>query len=133
MTRTSNYYWFFQHWGSWIVMTSKCVLQLGAFGDDNRAGIDRTLHRISCMRNRDGRIIGLTCRAGRAVPGSASMAADLIASGRSILFMVRCLPRCSLPECIQCLFCLCRDGTETQRPCKSKSKTVRCTGQKQVQ
>ncbi|EIE21813.1 hypothetical protein COCSUDRAFT_53863 [Coccomyxa subellipsoidea C-169] len=65
------------------------ISKLGAFGDDNRAGIDRTLHRISCMRNRDGRIIGLTCRAGRAVPGSADMAADLIASGRSILFMGR--------------------------------------------
>ncbi|CAL8471648.1 g11190 [Coccomyxa elongata] len=65
------------------------IEKLGAFGDDNRAGIDRTLHRISCMRNRDGRIIGLTCRAGRAIPGSASMAADLIASGRSILFMGR--------------------------------------------
>lgn len=69
------------------------LLQLGAFGDDNRAGIDRTLHRISCMRNRDGRIIGLTCRAGRAIPGSAIMAADLIASGRSILFMVWLLPQ----------------------------------------
>ena len=65
--------------------------QLGDFGDDNRAGIDRTLHRISCMRNRDGRIVGLTCRAGRAVPGSAAMAADLVASGKSILFMVRCV------------------------------------------
>ncbi len=64
-------------------------VQLGDFGDDNRAGIDRTLHRISCMRNRDGRIVGLTCRAGRAVPGSAAMAADLVASGKSILFMVR--------------------------------------------
>lgn len=63
--------------------------QVGDFGDDNRAGVDRTLHRISCMRNRDGRIIGLTCRAGRAVAGSAAMAADLVASGRSILFMVR--------------------------------------------
>ena len=41
------------------------------------------------MRNRDGRIVGLTCRAGRAVPGSAAMAADLVASGKSILFMVR--------------------------------------------
>ena len=63
-------------------------MQLGDFGDDNRAGIDRTLHRISCMRNRDGRIVGLTCRAGRAVLGSAAMAADLVASGSSILFMV---------------------------------------------
>ena len=67
-------------------------MQLGDFGDDNRAGIDRTLHRISCMRNRDGRIVGLTCRAGRAVLGSAAMAADLVASGSSILFMVCAAP-----------------------------------------
>jgi hypothetical protein len=40
------------------------------------------------MRNRDGRIVGLTCRAGRAVPGSAAMATDLLASNRSILFLV---------------------------------------------
>lgn len=73
-------------------------VQLGAFGDDNRAGIDRTLHRISCMRNRDGRIIGLTCRAGRSVPGSAAMAADLIASGRSILFMVHSRHSRAFPE-----------------------------------
>ncbi|CAK0785286.1 hypothetical protein CVIRNUC_008492 [Coccomyxa viridis] len=65
------------------------ISKLGDFGDDNRAGIDRTLHRISCMRNRDGRIVGLTCRAGRAVLGSAAMAADLVASGSSILFMGR--------------------------------------------
>lgn len=44
------------------------------------------------MRNRDNRIVGLTCRAGRAVLGSAAMAADLVASGRSILFMVRVFP-----------------------------------------
>ena len=68
-------------------------MQLGDFGDDNRAGINRTLHRISCMRNRDGRIVGLTCRAGRAVLGSAAMAADLVASGSSILFMVGAAPQ----------------------------------------
>ena len=40
------------------------------FGDDNRAGIERTLHRISAIRNRKGRIVGLTCRVGRAVFGT---------------------------------------------------------------
>ncbi|HEY7293494.1 MAG TPA: AAA family ATPase, partial [Dehalococcoidia bacterium] len=41
--------------------------RIGEFGDDNRAGIERTLHRISCIRNRSGRVVGLTCRVGRAV------------------------------------------------------------------
>ena len=45
------------------------------------------------MRNRDGRIVGLTCRAGRAVLGSAAMAAALVASGSSILFMVGAVPK----------------------------------------
>ena len=63
--------------------------QIGEFGGDNRAGINRSLHRISCMRNRDGQIVGLTCRAGRAVPGSASMAADVVLSGNSILLLGR--------------------------------------------
>lgn len=67
---------------------SSCA-QLGEFGGDNRAGIDRTLHRISCLRNRDGRVIGLTCRAGRAVCGSAALAADIVAQGRSLLLLVR--------------------------------------------
>ena len=43
------------------------VARIEEFGDDNRAGIERTLHRISCIRNRRGRIVGLTCRVGRAV------------------------------------------------------------------
>ena len=63
--------------------------QVGEFGGDNRAGINRSLHRISCMRNRDGQIVGLTCRVGRAVPGSASMAADVVLSGNSILLLGR--------------------------------------------
>ncbi len=58
-----------------------CGRQVGEFGGDNRAGIDRTLHRISCMRNRTGRIIGLTCRVGRAIKGSAQMVRDLVLSG----------------------------------------------------
>jgi hypothetical protein len=59
-------------------------VQLGEFGGDNRAGVDRTLHRISCMRNRSGRVIGLTCRVGRAIPGSAKMVEDLVLSGASV-------------------------------------------------
>ncbi|KAG2434063.1 hypothetical protein HXX76_007791 [Chlamydomonas incerta] len=65
------------------------VRQVGEFGGDNRAGIDRTLHRISCMRNRTGRIIGLTCRVGRAIKGSAQMVRDLVLSGASILLLGR--------------------------------------------
>ncbi|DBB09376.1 TPA: hypothetical protein ACH3X3_007951 [Trebouxia sp. C0006] len=59
------------------------------FGGDNRAGIDRCLHRISCIRNRDGQIVGLTCRVGRAIAGSANMAADVVLSGKSILLLGR--------------------------------------------
>src|SRR5439155_9784936 len=44
--------------------------RVGAFGDDNRAGIERTLHRISAIRNRGGRVVGLTLRVGRAVTGT---------------------------------------------------------------
>ncbi len=62
---------------------------MGTFGGDNRAGIDRTLHRISALRNRAGRVVGLTCRVGRAVPGSAALAEDLIRAGASILFLGR--------------------------------------------
>lgn len=47
-----------------------CIKKLGNFSGDNRAGIERTLHRISCVRNRDGSIIGLTCRVGRAIFGT---------------------------------------------------------------
>ena len=65
------------------------VAQVSEFGDDNRAGIERTLHRISAIRNRRGRIIGLTCRVGRAVTGSAGVIRDLIESGRSILLLGR--------------------------------------------
>ena len=46
------------------------VEHIGSFGDDNRAGIERTLHRISAIRNRNGKIVGLTCRIGRAVYGT---------------------------------------------------------------
>jgi len=61
----------------------------GDFGGDNRAGIDKTLHRISCIRNRAGKVVGLTCRAGRAIEGSAAMVADLATAGKSILLLGR--------------------------------------------
>jgi stage III sporulation protein SpoIIIAA len=65
------------------------VDHIGSFGDDNRAGIERTLHRISAIRNRSGKIVGLTCRIGRAVFGTIEIVADLVESGRSILIMGR--------------------------------------------
>src|SRR5215218_4040992 len=65
------------------------VSRIGAFGDDNRAGIERTLHRISAIRNRRGRIIGLTCRVGRAVFGTIAIIEDLVQSGKSILVLGR--------------------------------------------
>ncbi|MBX3071738.1 MAG: AAA family ATPase [Thermomicrobiales bacterium] len=63
--------------------------RIGSFGDDNRAGIERTLHRISAIRNRSGEIVGLTCRVGRAVYGTISIIRDLIESGESILLVGR--------------------------------------------
>jgi len=63
--------------------------RVSSFGDDNRAGIERTLHRISAIRNRKGRIVGLTCRVGRAVYGTIKVIEDLIQSGRSVLLLGR--------------------------------------------
>src|SRR3984885_4143843 len=60
---------------------------VGQFTSDNRAGIERTLHRISAIRNRSDRIIGLTCRVGRAVTGTINVIRDLVESGKSILFL----------------------------------------------
>lgn len=65
------------------------VSRIGMFGDDNRAGIPRTLHRISAIRNRQGKIIGLTCRVGRAVVGTIAIIQDLVESGKSILLLGR--------------------------------------------
>ncbi len=59
------------------------------FGEDNRAGIPRTLHRVSAIRNRRGSIVGLTCRVGRSVTGSAAVIQDLAEDGRSILLLGR--------------------------------------------
>ncbi len=65
------------------------VDHIGTFGDDNRAGIERTLHRISAIRNRNGKIVGLTCRIGRAVFGTIEIIEDFVESGKSILIMGR--------------------------------------------
>ncbi|NLS79795.1 MAG: AAA family ATPase, partial [Chloroflexi bacterium] len=65
------------------------VSRIGDFGDDNRAGIERTLHRISALRNRKGRIVGLTLRVGRAVYGTIDIIQDIIESGQSVLFLGR--------------------------------------------
>ncbi|TAF22024.1 MAG: AAA family ATPase, partial [Nostocales cyanobacterium] len=66
-----------------------CIQRVGTFGGDNRAGIEQTLHRISAIRNRNGKIIGLTCRVGRAVFGTIGMIRDLVETGRSILMLGR--------------------------------------------
>ncbi len=65
------------------------IEQIGAFGEDNRAGIERTLHRISAMRNRKGQVIGVTCRVGRAVYGTIEIIADIVTGGSSILLVGR--------------------------------------------
>lgn len=61
--------------------------QLGEFGTDNRAGIERTLHRISAIRNRHSKIVGLTCRVGRALEGTIDIIDDIVRSGQSILIL----------------------------------------------
>ncbi|KAG6511117.1 hypothetical protein ZIOFF_029171 [Zingiber officinale] len=79
--------------GDWIMSEQfvsvedlhQAISKVGDFSDDNRSGIDRSLHRISAIRNRKMQIIGLTCRVGRAVAGSAEMIRDLVEGGGSIL------------------------------------------------
>ncbi|MEO1403343.1 MAG: R3H domain-containing nucleic acid-binding protein [Cyanobacteria bacterium J06635_1] len=66
-----------------------CTERVGDFGGDNRAGIEKTLHRISAMRNRSGEVIGLTCRVGRAIFGTIGMIRDLVETGQSILLLGR--------------------------------------------
>ena len=65
------------------------VSRVGIFSGDNRAGIERTLHRISAIRNRQGHIVGLTCRVGRAVFGTIKIIEDLIQSGKSVMLLGR--------------------------------------------
>ena len=63
------------------------IQRIGQFMGDNRAGIERTLHRISGIRNRQGKIIGLTCRVGRAVYGTVDIVRDILESGQSLLLL----------------------------------------------
>jgi stage III sporulation protein SpoIIIAA len=65
------------------------ISRISEFTGDNRAGIERTLHRISAIRNRQGKVIGLTCRVGRAVYGVIDIVEDIIKSGQSILLLGR--------------------------------------------
>jgi stage III sporulation protein SpoIIIAA len=65
------------------------ITRIGAFGEDNRAGIERTLHRISAIRNRAGLIVGLTLRFGRAIYGTIAIIQDIVESGKSILLLGR--------------------------------------------
>lgn len=65
------------------------VSRIGSFSGDNRAGIERTLHRISAIRNREGRIVGLTCRVGRAIFGTVRIIQDLVESGKNVLLLGR--------------------------------------------
>ncbi len=61
--------------------------KISDFNTDNRAGLERTLHRISAIRNRHGKIIGLTCRVGRAIQGTLDFIQDVIESGKNVLFL----------------------------------------------
>src|SRR5213082_3732383 len=63
--------------------------RVASFGDDNRAGIERTLHRISAIRNRSGQIVGLTCRVGRAITGTIDIIKNMVIGGKSILLLGR--------------------------------------------
>ncbi len=63
------------------------VAEIGDFDEDNRAGIERSLHRISAIRNRRGKIVGLTVRIGRAVYGTIDIIGDLIEAGQSVLIV----------------------------------------------
>jgi stage III sporulation protein SpoIIIAA len=65
------------------------VGRIGEFDADNRAGLERTLHRIAAIRNRRGHIVGLTCRIGRAVYGTTDIIQDLIEGGKSLLLLGR--------------------------------------------
>eukprot|EP00980_Cylindrotheca_fusiformis_P002357 scaffold543_cov119-Cylindrotheca_fusiformis.AAC.24 len=68
---------------------NQVVAMVGNFGDDNRAGMDKQLHRISAVRNRKAEIVGLTLRVGRHIEGNADIIRDLLYhdASASILFM----------------------------------------------
>jgi len=76
---------------SWVTRSELDAIEtrLGEFGDDNRAGLPATLHRISAMRNRRGAVVGLTMRVGRSVSGIVDILRDIIESGQSVLLMGR--------------------------------------------
>nr|BCG67750.1 conserved protein [Haptophyceae sp. NIES-3900] len=63
------------------------IKRVGNFSGDNRAGIEQTLHRISSIRNREGSVVGLTSRVGRAIFGTISLIRDLLERGTSILVL----------------------------------------------
>src|SRR5690606_25763285 len=63
--------------------------RIGEFTEDNRAGIERTLHRISAIRNRKGAVVGLTLRVGRAIFGTIDILRDLLENGRNLLLLGR--------------------------------------------
>jgi stage III sporulation protein SpoIIIAA len=65
------------------------IHRVGSFTQDNRAGVERTLHRISAIRNRRDIIVGLTCRVGRAVFGTVDVLRDVVESGKSLLLLGR--------------------------------------------
>ncbi|WJX21443.1 ribonucleotide reductase (RNR) inhibitor [Trifolium repens] len=79
--------------GDWVISQrpinhtdlQHAISKVGEFSDDNRSGIDSSLHRISAIQNRQKQIIGLTCRVGRAVSGSAEIIRDVVEKGGSIL------------------------------------------------
>lgn len=80
----------FERWSNVIVSEHDIewvIKNIGEFGEDNRAGIERTLHRISAIRNRTGKFIGLTCRIGRALEGTIDIIDDIVRSGKSILIL----------------------------------------------
>jgi stage III sporulation protein SpoIIIAA len=65
------------------------IARLSPFGADNRAGIEQTLHRISAIRNRSGKVVGLTARVGRAVFGTIDIILDVVRTGKSICLLGR--------------------------------------------
>jgi stage III sporulation protein SpoIIIAA len=82
--------------GDFVFLSDHCVTpedlahvcsRISEFGGDNRAGIEKTLHRISAIRNRSGKIVGLTCRVGRAVFGTIDILLDVVRSGKSICLL----------------------------------------------
>ena len=65
------------------------VEQIPEFTSDNRSGLAGTLHRISAIRNRQGKIVGLTCRIGRVITGTIECIRDFVVQNKSILFLGR--------------------------------------------